>query len=1439
MTKKGKMRKGLSLLLALMMLIGNVSLFAGLLKPEANAATAGRYRVRAYIYCTDDNMDNCCMTVTLYGRRNNGTGSEVSMNSFTWNNEDLAKTTEYTLFDGLSDAGVFPTRINLYLGGEKYYIDRNVTLEIHMNIEGTDYYLNATTHSYEAEELKATSGNPAEFYWKTANMWIGGKNNAFNCDYTVLSSDYPHQERITTPEGINSLTIPKTGESNFVYDHYSATVIDQYGVNWYADPTFYINKDLPYSVATAKLNTAVGCSITDAGRLSVTPSAQITGNDNMNTVYVSAVSGNAWSTLPVMINDPTYTVTYKKYDGSGSTVSEQVQYGDNGTRGEPLDERTGYTFMGWNENANQTSGESPKSNVTSNTTVFEAWSPNTYSVGFEKNGGSGAMSAQSFSYDEAKALSANQYSRDAVLTLNYNYSGSVNGRLTSPYTFDGWTGEDLVYDTTTYTATGGSPYTEIKQYNMPAPYGGFKAGDRYVFEFDAKGSGTLTSFFYGVANYKKISKAECSNGQVSSATDGNMSLSLTPNFQHYTVTYTIGENGDSTALKYLLLRAQTGSTVTVTGIRAYRIYADQETFLMKKDWNYQLYARWLNPDPITLPSATRQFFTFGGWYEEASCKNEYGAPNDEKYVTGKKTIYAKWNPVSFNLTYIEGLNGETVTETTYKYNTGNQAQKLKRPNPATEVPTGYTFTGWKVIETEGNWIADFVYPGGMTTKNAHGNVVLQAQYELNEYEAAVSVGEGGSITAGLPEGATLGDDGKYHFKTDCNETYNLTITLASGFDSVAPNVYREGCTYNLTGSGNTYNLEITDITGNVVIHVTPRPLQYSVTPDIGEGVTFNAENSSLDVNYNGTATIEVELQEGYKDLTATIGANDLAPVSVNGNTYTYEVEHVTHPMTVVFRATHIEFTVDFNAGEGMTLDPDSQQTVFYGEDLPFTVTPAEGYTDKAPEVTVNGAPLAPESSSEGVYSYVIANITEDKQVEITCTPNQYTVSVNTDAGLEAIADATVSHGNDYTLTLSLKEGYDAAKPTATVGETPITLTKGADGKYTGTVANVTDNITIEAHSTLNTYSVTISGDEGAELSETSFPTVGHGATISFTVTLKEHYTNTAPVVMNGDTTILPVNKEGDTYTYEVTVTAETTITVATEYNSYVIRFVLPESGKLIWNTTINEGDTPAYAGEDIDTVWDDNKHYVFTNEWTPDFVPATEDAVYVAVVEGSDHEWNEGTITVEPKCLTEGKKLQTCSVCGAERTVDVDPIGTHSWNEGVVTREPTCTEDGEKLFTCSRCDMTRNEPVNKLGHQFSVWQNTGDGHIHYCTRENCNYSETAEHRWDEGTVNEGFSCLTGGERTFVCLDCGATKVEAIDPNTGHQWGEWTEIKDGTSDHTNLERRTCTLCGAIQERTIDVDGGDPSGSLIPIRFNLFEFLKNFIMRIIDFFRQLRF
>ena len=90
-------------------------------------------------------------------------------------------------------------------------------------------------------------------------------------------------------------------------------------------------------------------------------------------------------------------------------------------------------------------------------------------------------------------------------------------------------------------------------------------------------------------------------------------------------------------------------------------------------------------DTVTLPTPTRDYYTFGGWYD-----NDQFTGNAVTTVAtgsyGNKTFYAKWTPVQYTITYVSN-GGTEYSQQTYTV----ESATVTLPTPTRDY---YTFGGW-------------------------------------------------------------------------------------------------------------------------------------------------------------------------------------------------------------------------------------------------------------------------------------------------------------------------------------------------------------------------------------------------------------------------------------------------------------------------------------------------------------------------------------------------------------------------------------------------------------------------------------------------------------------------------------------------------------------------------------------------------------------------
>lgn len=115
---------------------------------------------------------------------------------------------------------------------------------------------------------------------------------------------------------------------------------------------------------------------------------------------------------------------------------------------------------------------------------------------------------------------------------------------------------------------------------------------------------------------------------------------------------------------------------------------------------------------------------------------------------------------------------------------------------------------------------------------------------------------------------------------------------------------------------------------------------------------------------------------------------------------------------------------------------------------------------------------------------------------------------------------------------------------------------------------------------------------------------------------------------------------------------------------------------------------------------------------------------------GHTHEFDNGVVTTEPTCTTEGIKTYTCSQCGKTKEETI-PVVNHTWEKGKITEQSTCTKEGTQEKKCKVCGLISSDSIPKTPHD---------------------YKETIT---KEATFTEE------GIKTYTCSVCGDEYTETI------------------------------------------------------------------------------
>ena len=704
----------------------------------------------------------------------------------------------------------------------------------------------------------------------------------------------------------------------------SITAYAQWAINSYS-VTFDKNggtTDANPSTKTAPYNGNIGTLPTPPTRTGYTFAGWNTAADGSGTAFTATTSVAATITVYAQWTINTFTVTFDKNGGTtgANPGTETAPYGGNvGTLPTPP-AKTGYTFAGWNT-ATDGSGTAftATTSITAILTVYAQWTINTYTVTFDKNGGS---------------TDANPTSKTATYGGNI---GSLPAAATKAgYTFTGWNtatdGSGTAFTATTsvtatitvyaqwtintYTVTfdknGGT--TDASPTTKTAPYGnslgtlptpptrtGYTfaswntAGDGTGAAFTASTSVTANTTVYALWTTNSYTVTFDKNGGTtdaspttkSAAYNGNVGTLPTPPTKTGSAFagWNTAANGSGTA--FTATTSITASIIVYAqwAVNSYSVTFDKNggTTDASPTTKTALYGGNIG----TLPAApTRTGWTFAGWNTLSGGTGTVFTASTS--VTADIIVYAQWTINSYTVTFDKNGGTTDASPTTKTASYGGNIGTL----PAAPTRTGYNFAGWNTLS--GGTGTAFTASTSVTT-----NIIVYAQWTAITYTVTFSVSGGnGSISGSLSQQVTYGGN--------CSA---VTATPNSGYKFSGWS----------GGYGTANPLTVTNVTGN--LNITASFAAIGCNWSVAEDFSINSDRVwSLAANGNSVvaggqklcwwstdngATWGTNYCSGYSDAVGVFGTTVLASGGTTGmspDTWEWPSNDVASQTTLGFRA---------------------------------------------------------------------------------------------------------------------------------------------------------------------------------------------------------------------------------------------------------------------------------------------------------------------------------------------------------------------------------------------------------------------------------------------------------------------------------------------------------------------------------------------------------
>jgi uncharacterized repeat protein (TIGR02543 family) len=556
------------------------------------------------------------------------------------------------------------------------------------------------------------------------------------------------------------------------------------------------------------------------------------------TPYTVSYNANGSTGGSVPVDSNTYTM-----DGSVPVL------GNTGTL-----VRTGYSFIGWGLSSTDTVNQYVSGNTytvgTSNIAFWARWSPNTYKVTFDANGGTGSPSKAEDNYTTA-GTAVPLATRGTLEKEGYTFAGwglsAVSTPVADPFTttstvelYAQWTVANFAV---TYVAGTNGSGTVPTQANVNYGTSFTVAAATGLTGSDGTNPYAFVSWSDGTRTYAP--------GQ--SILMGAGAITLTAQWTRiYNVKYSF--NGGSVATTIADQQKIAGDTIVVSSTVPTRAGYDFVTWkdqsgeeasaganYVVRDSHYLLYAQWMakpytitydvNGGNSTVPTQANrtigQIFTvaaaptkigydFEHWRDGT---NNYNPGADYQVATDNVVLQAIWTPQVYQISYnFNGGSGTPIAAQNYTFGSGPASLPASGPTRFE-----YNFTGWATTNTATAPVASSFAPSG--------NILLHAVWVTSVYRLTFNAGSGISDTATAT--VTIGQSVSLPNATRANYTLQGWSTTETG-----------GTLISLSGPYTP--------TADAILYAQWVPAVFTVTYNGNSGTAGRATDS---INYNSQTPI--------------------------------------------------------------------------------------------------------------------------------------------------------------------------------------------------------------------------------------------------------------------------------------------------------------------------------------------------------------------------------------------------------------------------------------------------------------------------------------------------------------------------------------------------------------------------------------------------------
>ena len=504
---------------------------------------------------------------------------------------------------------------------------------------------------------------------------------------------------------------------------------------------------------------------------------------------------------------------------------------------------------------------------------------------------------------------------------------------------------------------------------------------------------------------------------------------------------------------------------------------------------------------------------------------------------------------TFTITSSSGTGGTIEPSGTAKVTAGTSKKYTITPG------TGYRVSGVLVDGVSVGAVSSYTF------SNVTSNHTISATFALLTFTLTGSAGAGGSIS---PSGTLT-----------LNYGSNQTFTISANTGYRVSDVKVDNAS---VGAVSSYNF--VNITAGHTISATFTQITYTITGSAGTGGSINP-SGNITVNHGSNRTFTISPDYGFK--VSDVKVNNVTAGAVS----TYTFRNITTDHTISATFTTATYFITASAGSGGSINPPGAATVTHGANQTYTITPATGY--KISDVKVDNVTVG------DVSTYTFSNITSNHSISATFAILTYTLTsfAGTGGSVSSSGINTVDYGSNKTFIITPNTGYyisDVKVDNFSIG--PVS-------SYTFT--NVTNNHTISAAFSLQTFTLTSEAGTGGSVTPAGASTVNYGSNSTYTITPDIGF-------LISDVKIDDISV-GSISSYAFNnITSNHTLSAAFTHITFTIKSGSKSGGSISspGTTTVNYGTDMVYSitpdiGFQIDDVIVDNKSigpvssYTFSN----------------------------------------------------------------------------------------------------------------------------------------------------------------------------------------------------------------------------------------------------